>query len=143
MNRRKRTDEAEMNDGEPTNSRIQNSSTTKQNDPNFGIRLSEFDAENEEEEGTEEIFTTQQQGEEDIDDRSESLLSGSGDEKSWIQWYTELAGHELLCVVDDDYIQDDFNLTGLNKTIPYYEQALDTILDIEIPIGTSLLLFPI
>jgi casein kinase II subunit beta len=51
---------------------------------------------------------------------------------SWITYFCSLAGHELYAEVPEEYIEDEFNLTGLSAMVPYYEQALDIILNVDI-----------
>lgn len=65
---------------------------------------------------------------------SDGSISESGTDASeyaWIPWYCSLKGNELFCEVVESFAQDPFNLTGLSTQVPYYDYALDMILDIE------------
>ncbi|KXN73423.1 hypothetical protein CONCODRAFT_46805 [Conidiobolus coronatus NRRL 28638] len=52
---------------------------------------------------------------------------------TWITWFCSLLGNEYFCEVAPEYIEDDFNIYGLHQIVPYYEDALSTILDQEPP----------
>ncbi len=57
--------------------------------------------------------------------------SQSDSSQSFISAFVQEKGHEFFCAVDEDFIQDDFNLTNLNTLVPHYEDALDVILDLD------------
>ncbi|KAB2596436.1 casein kinase II subunit beta-4 [Pyrus ussuriensis x Pyrus communis] len=61
-----------------------------------------------------------------------------GDEDaSWISWFCNQKGNEFfwfnLCAYNSriNYILDDFNRSGLRNQVPFYDYALDLMLDIE------------
>ncbi|KAI1792159.1 casein kinase II, regulatory subunit [Ganoderma leucocontextum] len=61
----------------------------------------------------------------------EEVSTGSGSDysNSWISWFLSSKGNEYFCEVEEDYILDRFNLTGLNTEVQHYAQALDMITD--------------
>jgi len=69
--------------------------------------------------------------EEDEEPSNTSSECQSDDDYAWIPWFCSLKGNEFFTEVDEAYARDGFNLTGLNAMVPYYEYALDMILDVE------------
>lgn len=65
-----------------------------------------------------------------VDTSEVSEVSGSDEEDlAWTTWFCKLPGNEFLCEVDDCFILDNFNLCGLRHQVPFYDNALDLILD--------------
>ncbi|KAG8533368.1 uncharacterized protein KY384_002151 [Bacidia gigantensis] len=59
------------------------------------------------------------------------MSTSSGASDSWISSFCSLLGHEYFAEVTEDFIEDDFNLTGLQNQVPMYKEALEMILDVE------------
>ncbi|KAK4032659.1 casein kinase II regulatory subunit-domain-containing protein [Parachaetomium inaequale] len=59
------------------------------------------------------------------------MSTSSGTPESWISSFCSLLGHEYFAEVSEDFIEDDFNLTGLQNQVAMYKEALEMILDVE------------
>ena len=64
-------------------------------------------------------------GEEEEEEEEEELEGDVGDDSSseissdvsWVAWFISQKGSEFFCEIDHDYLNDDFNLTGLNSLV--------------------------
>ncbi len=52
-------------------------------------------------------------GESEEEDQEESASEGV----RWPEWFCSLSGNEFFCEIDDDFILDNFNLTGLPQLV--------------------------
>ncbi|KAH8887653.1 hypothetical protein GQ53DRAFT_287510 [Thozetella sp. PMI_491] len=59
------------------------------------------------------------------------MSTSSGTPESWIASFCSLLGHEYFAEVSEEFIEDDFNLTGLQTQVAMYKEALEMILDVE------------
>lgn len=59
------------------------------------------------------------------------MSSSSQAAETWISSFCGLLGHEYFAEVSEDFIEDDFNLTGLQSQVAMYKEALEMILDVE------------
>ncbi|RGB39237.1 casein kinase II regulatory subunit-domain-containing protein [Rhizophagus diaphanus] len=108
---------------------IQAGSTSSTNDPS---REQNFQHQEEDEEEEEEELLQESSGRYQGEYYESDTSNDTGTESlTWISWFCSLSGHEYFAEVAEDFIEDDFNLTGLNSTVPFYKEALEMILDVE------------
>lgn len=50
-----------------------------------------------------------------------------GDSISWIEWFLSFRGNEFFCAVDEEFITDRFNITGIGHDIPQFKKAYELI----------------
>lgn len=53
------------------------------------------------------------------------MSTSSGTPESWISSFCSLLGHEYFAEVSEEFIEDDFNLTGLQSQVAMYKEALE------------------
>jgi casein kinase II subunit beta len=53
------------------------------------------------------------------------MSTSSGVAESWISSFCSLLGHEYFAEVSEEFIEDDFNLTGLQNQVAMYKEALE------------------
>ena len=57
--------------------------------------------------------------------QKKTMSTSSGAGESWISSFCSLLGHEYFAEVSEEFIEDDFNLTGLQSQVPMYKEALE------------------
>lgn len=66
----------------------------------------------------------------DHDHGNEQYTDSSSDfTEYWIDLFLGIKGNEYFCDIDDDYIRDRFNLTGLNQEVSKMPTLVDIITD--------------
>lgn len=90
-----------------------------------------LEAEAEAEEAEEDEQAEEDEADEEEEDEDEDEENEEDDAVPWPEWYTSLPGNELYAEIDEEFLLDEFNLTGLASVVPHYHHALDLILDAE------------
>ncbi|KAK9456019.1 casein kinase II regulatory subunit-domain-containing protein [Dipodascopsis uninucleata] len=85
----------------------------------------------EEVKGEPEYNNDEEEEEEEEGDSYYESGSSRSEAETWISSFCSMRGHEYFAEVTEDFIEDDFNLTGLSSLVPYYKEALDMILDFD------------
>jgi len=69
-----------------------------------------------------------------VDLESADMSTSSGPVESWISSYCSTIGHEYFAEVSEDFIEDDFNLTGLQTQVSMYKEALEVCAMLFLPL---------
>lgn len=65
------------------------------------------------------------------EEEEDEEMSSSSNPQSWITNFCSIQGNEYYAEVSEEFIEDDFNLTGLSSLVPLYKESLEMILDVE------------
>lgn len=65
------------------------------------------------------------------DEMNTDFDSGEDANFCWISYFLSKSGNNFFCKIDEPYIHDSFNLYGFIQQVPYYDQALDLMCDID------------
>lgn len=68
---------------------------------------------------------------EDINDSEHS------DSQPWIRWFCSLKGNDFFVSIEELFIRDSFNLSGLESQFKHFQSAIDLILDQLLPDCTN------
>ncbi|EDR25541.1 casein kinase II subunit beta, putative [Entamoeba dispar SAW760] len=60
-----------------------------------------------------------------------NILEDENGEMTWIKWFCSLEENKFMCEVDESFIDNDFNLYGLENSVPHFQLAIETILQLE------------
>lgn len=65
----------------------------------------------------------------DLEDSDISDMSSLGE--AWVVQFCANPRNQYFCEVKEQFMEEDFNLTGLMQIVPHYKEALELILDLE------------
>lgn len=71
------------------------------------------------------LHTTKRDGKRGRSASDPNMSTSSGSPESWISSFCSLLGHEYFAEVSEEFIEDDFNLTGLQNQVAMYKEALE------------------
>ncbi|KAH3745327.1 casein kinase II subunit beta [Pelomyxa schiedti] len=60
-----------------------------------------------------------------------TVAEEGSEEADWTETFLSDPANDMMCAVDTEYIEDDFNLTGLEDLVPNFEYAVEIILNVE------------
>lgn len=61
---------------------------------------------------------SESESEADSEEQEEEEEDDMEEEESWVSSFCNVIGHEYFAEVAEDFIEDDFNLTGLGAGVP-------------------------
>lgn len=68
--------------------------------------------------------------ESDIQENEEDLFEkGNSTPQSWIEWFIDQKRNIFFCHIDEDFILDRFNLTGLQEQVRNFNSLIEVITD--------------